>query len=89
MELKGKIALIKYVRRITDIGLIEAKEIVDAFVGVRICDGDPIPTFYDWDIVIFTLFVGKIRKGEWVIKDGKIFQEATVSYHDIVELRNF
>lgn len=89
MELKGKIALIKYFRRITDIGLIEAKEIVDAFEGVSVCGGAPTSTFCDWDIVLFTLFAGKIRKGEWVIRDGKIFKEATVSYRDIVELTYF
>ena len=89
MELKGKIALIKYVRKITDIGLVEAKEIVDAFDSVRICDGAPMQTYYDWDIVILSLFVGKVRSGAWVIRDGKIFQEATVSYRDIVELTHF
>lgn len=89
MELKGKIDLIKYVRKITDIGLVEAKEIVDAFDSVRICDGAPIQTYYDWDIVILSLFVGKVRSGAWVIRDGKVKKETDVSYRDIVELSNF
>lgn len=90
MELKGKIDLIKYVRRITtDIGLVEAKEIVEAFCNVRIGTGEPFPTFYDWDIVILSLFVGKVRSGAWVIRDGKVKQETDVSYRDVVELSHF
>lgn len=93
MELHGKIALIKYVRKITDIGLVEAKEIVDAFVdafdSVRICDGAPIQTYYDWDIVILSLFVGKVRSGAWVIRDGKVKRETDVLYRDIVDLSHF
>lgn len=89
MELHGKIALIKYVRRIADIGLQEAKEIVDAFCNVRIVTGEPFPTLYDWDIVILSLFVGKVRSGAWVIRDGKVKQETDVSYRDIVDLTQF
>ena len=86
MELKGKIGLIKYVRKITEIGLIEAKEIVEAFY-----------TFYDahcdvWgelDIIRLSLFVGKIKSGEWVIKNGRVTQETFVSYDDVQDLTEF
>lgn len=90
MELKGKIALIKYVRKISDIGLVEAKELVEAFLNVRAicCDGDT-PTFFDQDIVILSLFVGEIKWGNWIIKDGKIWRNALVSYRDIVDLTKF
>jgi len=86
MELRGKTDIIKYVRKIAGVGQEEAKEIVDAFINVRIGDGAPFPTLFDSDIVILSLFVGKIKSGEWVIRDGKIFREATVSYRDIVGL---
>lgn len=89
MELKGRIGLIKYVRRITDIGLIEAKETVEAFLNVRGFQYADTPIIFDNDIVILSLFVGKIKSGEWVIRDGKVLREATVSDSDLVNLTKF
>lgn len=88
MELHGKIALIKYVRRISDVGLLEAKDIVDAFIRLY-CGDDDGSTWNELDIIRLSLFLGKVRAGVWTIRDEKVVVEKIISYDDIVDLTEF
>lgn len=88
MELHGKIALIKYVRRISDVGLIDAKDIVDAFSRLYY-GGDDDNVWNELDIIRLSLFLGKVRAGVWTIRDEKVVVEKVITYDDIANLTEF
>ena len=87
MKLRGKVGLIKYARRLADIGLIEAKEIVDVFYNFYEVGNEDV--WNELEIIRFSIFFSKIKNGSWVIRDGKVIQEKVVSFVDIENLTEF
>ena len=87
MKLRGKIGLIKYARRLADIGLVEAKEIVDVFYNFYEVGNEDV--WNELEIIRFSIFFSKIKNGSWVIRDGKVIQEKVVSFVDIENLTEF
>lgn len=87
MKLRGKVGLIKYARRLADISLIEAKEIVDVFYNFYEVGNEDV--WNELEIIRFSIFFSKIKNGSWVIRDGKVVQEKVVSLEDIQNLTAF
>ena len=87
MKLRGKVGLIKYTRRLADISLIEAKEIVDVFYNFYEVGNEDV--WNELEIIRFSIFFSKIKNGSWVIRDGKVVQEKVVSLEDIQNLTAF
>ena len=87
MKLRGKVGLIKYARRLADIGLIEAKEIVDAFYNFYEVGNED--AWNELEIIRFSIFFSKIKNGYWVIRDGRVVQEKVVLFEDIQNLTAF
>jgi len=83
------IDIIKFVRSMGDIGLFDAKNVI-VEIWARAYGYGP----KNWIITDFrhvqTLakIVGRINRGDWVIKEGEIFFNKKVNPHDVFELEN-
>lgn len=88
MQLHGNIGLIKYVRRLTGLGLVESKNIVDAFASYH--SGHACETAWsEIAIIRLSLFVGKIQSKDWALKDGKVIKQSPVTHQDVEALTEF
>ena len=79
-----KIDQIKYVRSLTGWGLVESKELVDAFMAFFSADYeiDFNPSY----LIRLSLAVKKLEKGEWMMEDGKLVKQSPLEYDDLYNL---
>lgn len=67
----NKIDLIKSYRRLTNLGLVEAKEAVEVFYNLKGWrDGYPLDTYSE--LASFLAFVEKIVSKEWEVRERKV-----------------